>query len=205
MAVVNSTTPGESDNERNINTIEQWDKHYIDQPELLEEQLLGLYDLAIMDILDGATILDIGGAAGVGAAHMKSVLPNSDICVMEISRVACDVGASRYPDIKFICADIRTTDLSGHTYDCIIASQVIEHVDDLDAVMDKIMGSLNPHGKVYIGVPHEDNLYIWHQHRFSHESYHYFRKYSTWVSFSSDGLQKDGDVDQDMFIRLERG
>jgi len=204
MAIVNGKEHGQPDNVRNINTPEQWDKHYTDQPELLDEQLLGLYDLAIADTEDGAAVLDIGGAAGKGAAHMKLALPNSDICVMEISQVACDVGAARHPDIKFICADIRTVDLGECAYDCIIASQVIEHVDNLDVVMNKIMLALSSHGKLYIGVPHEDDLYVWHQHRFSHESYHYFKTYSKWVSFSSDGLIKARGVDQHMFIRLER-
>lgn len=204
MAIVNGKEHGQPDNVRNINTPEQWDKHYTDQPELLEEQLLGLYDLAIADTEDGAAVLDIGGAAGKGAAHMKSALPNSDICVMEISQVACDVGAARHPDIKFICADIRTVDLGRCAYDCIVASQVIEHVDNLDVVMNKIMLALSSHGRLYIGVPHEDDLYVWHQHRFSHESYHYFRAYSKWVSFSSDGLIKAKGIDQHMFIRLER-
>lgn len=205
MAIIDGRTQGQPDHERNVNTPERWDIHYTDEPNLLEEQLLGLYDLVIADTEDGAMILDIGGAAGMGAAHMKSALPNSDICVLEISQVACDVGASRYPDIRFICEDIRTAELSQDTYDCIVASQIIEHVDDVDAVMDKIMGALKHGGKLYIAVPHEDDLYVWHQHRFTHESYHYFRKYSRWVSFSSNGLLRSGNRDRDMFIRLERG
>jgi len=203
MAIVNDSI-GNPDNERNINTKEQWDSHYTEEPELLDQQLLGIYDLAVAEMDDNSTILDIGGGGGIGAAHILSKYPNSNIYVMEISQVACDVGGSRYPDIKFICADIRTVELSTGAYDYIVASQVLEHVDDLDSVMTKIMDALRPGGILYIGVPHEDDLYIWHQHRFSHESYHYFRKYSNWVSFSSDGQVKDGNIDRDMYIRLRR-
>jgi 2-polyprenyl-3-methyl-5-hydroxy-6-metoxy-1,4-benzoquinol methylase len=202
MAIIDSGIIGEPDVENN-NSVSMWDDRYtyvIGDTTSIE---CSMYKLLSQYIEDGSRVLDIGGGSGNEVQSLLNENPNCKVTIIELSNVACDIGINKYPLIEFICPDFIEWEPNG-LYDHIILSQVLEHFDRPDILMDKVMSLVKVGGTVTIGLPHEDVIYYWHQHRYSHDSYHFFKKYSTWVAFSdSNPLTKEiGEKDQRMYVRL---
>ncbi len=195
MAIIDGPDIGPPDHEGNMNTPEWWNNRY----ETILHGSIGsgnrLYHLAAEELEDGSTILDIGGGEGNEAQIIMDALPNCRIWVLDISSVAGEYGKAAHPDMEFITADFEDVELDIPPFDYIITSQCLEHFDDPNYIVGKMMGLLKEGGVLYIGLPHEDALYGPHQHRFTHDSYHMFMKYSRWVSFSGNGMIH-------MFVRL---
>jgi len=203
MVVISSSIIGESDHEGNPNNVENWNRQYSNEWKDGLGTCNMLYRLAADYIEDGSSVLDIGGGIGDSIQVLLRERPNCNVTVLDISDEACEIGRGKYPNVKYIASEFLEWECN-EVYDHITADEVLEHFDRPDIAMDKIMSLVKKDGTVTLGVPHEDQVYYWHQHRFSHESYHFFKQYSKWVSFSDDSpLTKDGDTSQvHIYVKL---
>jgi len=160
-----------ADNDENHNTMDNWNREYSNWGEYRRGSGHRIYWLIANDIGDGLSILDLGGGCGNEVRYLLNKLPNSTVTVLDISSLAVETGREHCDDIEFICADYNTW-TTDKKYDVIIASQFIEHFDDPEFIVRKMMSMLEDGGPLYIGVPHHDIPYEYHQHRFGHDSYH---------------------------------
>ena len=74
------------------------------------------------------------------------------------------------PDVQFIQADIKADWTFGeNAYDLTVFSLVLEHIEQLDFIFEKVAKALQPGGYVYIGELHPFKQYAGSKARFETE------------------------------------
>lgn len=104
--------------------------------------------------MNARSILEIGCGSGQLAQAMSEVLPPLRYCGFDISRVAVEMAETSNPGYRFEIADALDTGLYGSVqYDCVIATEVLEHIERDREVIKSIGG-----GTRFIGsVPNFDS------------------------------------------------
>jgi len=102
-------------------------------------------------------ILDIGCAQGTLALILAELA--HQVTAVDIRQSFLDYAASRHEhgDIRFIHADILELDLDER-FDLIFANQVIEHLIHPVDFLRKLLGMLNPGGKLVVTTPNGQYL-----------------------------------------------
>lgn len=98
-------------------------------------------------------ILDIGCGPGQFAEHLIRRCPSVEYTGVDFSKVAISAAKERCPSVAFIEADIFQTDiLEKGEYDLVVALELLEHLENDLALLNKI-----PVGKkVMFSVPNSD-------------------------------------------------
>lgn len=90
--------------------------------------------------------------------------------------VICDLNRPPYP-------------LRSDTFDRILLNNVIEHLDDVVAVMGELHRIAKPGGEVFVKTPHFSSLYSWqdptHKHHLAYDSFDYFAEDTKHSNFYS--------------------
>ncbi len=100
-------------------------------------------------------ILDLGTAEGRMLSRIKDAYPSA-ICVgLEYSPELLALGAALFPDLSFIRADAqRMPFFKDASFDCIVATAIIEHLDRPEAMLRESFRILIPGGILIITTPH---------------------------------------------------
>lgn len=99
------------------------------------------------------SLLDIGCGDGYWLSRLNG-LPNVKLYGMDYNHIRVDRARKALPDVEIYHSDIFT--YSPHrTFDLVLLSQVIEHVDDDRALLQKVRGFLNSDGVLILGTPNE--------------------------------------------------
>jgi len=89
----------------------------------------------------------------------------------ELSRLGCEVTgieqdqkmaviAQKYCH-KMLVADIETMDIGGlESYDAVLFGDVLEHLRNPHAVLEKVRNVLNPGGKIVLSLPNIANIFV---------------------------------------------
>ncbi len=119
----------------------------------------------VMDYLDASApyenILDFGCGSGVMLPYLTSVgkhVTAADVDLLPLERVQTWIPLA--PNARLL--DLNQTDLSSlppNSFDVIVATDVLEHVEDLPRVFDAFFQILKPGGCVVISGPTENLLY----------------------------------------------
>ena len=118
----------------------------------------------------GETGVDIGCGSGAAAQLLQEVY-GLTVAGFDISEFA--VEASRQRGVKTIQADVTKLDLPSNSQDFAISLDVIEHIEDRNALLKEIFRILKPSGKCLITVP--AHKWLWSNHDVLN---HHFRRYS---------------------------
>lgn len=95
---------------------------------------------------------------GCGHGYLTYALNNSgfDATGLDVSSKAIESAKSNFGD-KFICADLTSYVLSSNEkYDLVIATEVIEHVNEPVQFIENCLNLLKPGGKILITTPSKD-------------------------------------------------
>lgn len=122
--------------------------------------------------VDGKRILDVGCSQGIVpillGRESKSVLGldvDADaIAVAENYLAAGPRHASS--NVNFVVADFLAHDFSGEQFDTIVMSEVLEHLVDPEAFVERAASLLKPSGRLVVTVPFGINDYIDHKHTY---------------------------------------
>ena len=95
--------------------------------------------------------LDLGCGGGLMVAALGRIARRA--VGLDIAREAVAAARAEFPQHDFIAADYRAADLPDETFDFVHASEIIEHVNDLDAFMDFVARVVRPGGHVYVTTP----------------------------------------------------
>ena len=98
----------------------------------------------------GSKILDVGCGTGV---ICKMFSAENDVVGLDISEEALRYAKKRDKNLRLVQGDAQKISLGKSRFDVVIASDVIEHVDDDYKAMRYINRSLKPGGRVIITVP----------------------------------------------------
>lgn len=74
-----------------------------------------------------------------------------------VNHFGLDIEKIKYVDIEE--NDQKLSDLPDDSFDAIIATDVLEHVPNLDTLMDTFQRILKPNGKLIVSIPTENFLY----------------------------------------------
>ncbi len=111
--------------------------------------------LAFIGGTDGCTVLDVGSAHALYLRQMGG------------TRVAVDLASAYLEDIPAgavdlrLCADVETMPLREDVFDVVIASDVLEHVLEPEAVVANIQKTLRPDGRLIIHIPWKEDISIY--------------------------------------------
>lgn len=109
----------------------------------------------IMDLFNkycrkNSKILDVGCGTGV---ICKMFSKDNDVTGLDISKEALRYARKRDKNLKLVLGDAQNIGITKNRFDVIIASDVIEHVNDDYKAIEHINKSLKKGGKVIITVP----------------------------------------------------
>jgi 2-polyprenyl-3-methyl-5-hydroxy-6-metoxy-1,4-benzoquinol methylase len=86
----------------------------------------------------GKNILDVGSGEGTFLNFIKKNNQKSSVDALEISKLAIEIGHKKHPKINFIHSDIESLNISKKYYDTVFAIEVLEHLLDIDRVLENI-------------------------------------------------------------------
>ena len=119
-----------------------------------------------VDKLFSGTLLDFGCALGDAIPIFSKELPHAQLYGMDISQAAVDKCIARYGDIaRFYCG--AHEDVKFH--DVIIASHVMEHLDDDKSIVECLLGKCRD---LFIIVPYKETPLFFEHVNFYDETYY---------------------------------
>jgi len=152
------------------NAYNSWSSQY----DTNENKTRDLEALALQKILQGKSFkhcLEIGCGTGKNIAWLLSIC--DQITAIDLSKGMLDIAKNKIQSdkVNFIEVDI-TNDwtFAKHTYDLVTFSLMLEHIEDLDAVFQKVSKVTAVGSLVYIGELHPFKQYAGSKARFETES-----------------------------------
>ncbi|MDR3460681.1 MAG: class I SAM-dependent methyltransferase [Beijerinckiaceae bacterium] len=105
----------------------------------------------------GKTALEVGAGRGhfLDLLHQRRLLRLCDVSAIEYNNDALPILAAK--GVTTFSHDIRSADFADKqgTFDFIFMFQVVEHMDDVDALFKRVQTLLKPHGSLFIAVPNK--------------------------------------------------
>jgi 2-polyprenyl-3-methyl-5-hydroxy-6-metoxy-1,4-benzoquinol methylase len=103
-------------------------------------------------------ILDVGCGSGWVAAHFCK--KNIEVVSMDVSLSNATKVLKKYPDKNHFAvnADVYHLPFKDESFDCIIASEIIEHVPDPKLFIQNLFGLLNKDGTLIITTPFNEKI-----------------------------------------------
>ncbi len=97
----------------------------------------------------GSSILDVGGGTGANLLFYGDAINSRELHCLDIREPP-----RRINGINYITAPVeKLTDISTGPYDCIIMTEVIEHLYDPDRTLEEALKKLVPNGILVITTP----------------------------------------------------
>ena len=99
----------------------------------------------------GKAALDLGCGGGIVVAALGRIAERA--VGLDIDKAAVAFARTRFPRHEFIAADYRAADVADGAFDFVHASEIIEHLNDLEAFMGFLARITRPGGHVYVTTP----------------------------------------------------
>jgi 2-polyprenyl-3-methyl-5-hydroxy-6-metoxy-1,4-benzoquinol methylase len=142
------------------NSVELYDRFYSDG-EALEKYYQGLRLEFYADVtaelkaagvnLNGRTVLDVGCGVGYLLAELAKAFTPASLSGSDFSEKAMEASRERFPGVTFFQHDIYDP-LVG-TYDIILCTEVLEHLEKPWVGLQHLRDALNPGGSLILTVP----------------------------------------------------
>jgi 2-polyprenyl-3-methyl-5-hydroxy-6-metoxy-1,4-benzoquinol methylase len=105
------------------------------------------------NIPDGGRVLDVGCGNGVISRHLGQF--GYEVLGIDISEKTIAVANQRntYANVRFAAISAEALTAQGETYDAVICSEVLEHLDQPQLLLKTIYASLKDDGLLVVTVP----------------------------------------------------
>lgn len=107
---------------------------------------------------EAKTLLEIGSGTGFTLGEIHRRLPHLDLIGSDPSLAAVAFARGHQPDIEFLRIDAREIPYEDE-FDVVGAFDVLEHVDDDEAVLQQMFKALRPGGGLVLTVPQHPALW----------------------------------------------
>ncbi len=104
--------------------------------------------------------LDVGCGNGLLTSQLNKITPTIGL---DISEIAIKKARKKYPKIKFVKGYVTELPFKKNQFDCIFASELVEHIQDTEAMFYEFKRVLKKRGYLIIKTPQLTmlkNLYI---------------------------------------------
>lgn len=110
------------------------------------------------------SILDVGSASGWFLSQLSIFYPNAKCAGVDIYKDAISYGKKMYPSLRLIHTDAHTLPFGDNSFDVIVCTEVLEHVEDPEQVLQEIKRVLKPNGVAVIEMDSGNLLFriVWH-------------------------------------------
>lgn len=115
--------------------------------------------------IDGKKVLDIGCQYGVFSFYLSErggMVTGMDISEKWVNRCREEC-SERYPekDMDFVVGDAQALPFPDESFDIVVCTEVVEHVDYAGNVLGEIHRVLTPGGILVLGTPNTASYYVW--------------------------------------------
>lgn len=108
---------------------------------------------------EGKKVLDVGCSQGITSILLGR--ENKEVLALDIEEEAINFANNKLKEeetyvqenVKFVTGDFAAYDFAGQKYDTIIMTEVLEHIVDVQAFIDKIADCAEQSAKIIITVP----------------------------------------------------
>ena len=114
-------------------------------------RLQALQKLIAAQMHTDAVVLDIGSYDGTLSGHLKQLMPNLDITLLDIDESGLEL--ARQKGLKTVNASALEMPMADSTVDFILCLDLIEHVPDDNLLIKQISRVLKKHGKLILTTP----------------------------------------------------
>ena len=179
----------------NINTPAYWNGVYQEECEsgrVLSEDYSRdygpIHDTILSLVPEGSEVLDIACGPGLLCRKIKQQWPSSQVLGVDFSQYMIAQNQQRDASlgIEYRCVDVRTSLGSiGRAFDVISMCEILEHLEEAEAVVAAAMTLLKPGGRFILTCPHDDGIPDpEHLRCWGHdEVFHLLAPYSDIISF----------------------
>lgn len=109
-------------------------------------------------LTDGASVLDFGCGAGALLTAFKEISQENSFGV-DVSKSTIDFVNKKWPNYNWMRIGIDDKlPFENETFDCVISSEVIEHVFDVDNYLSEFWRVLKPRGILGLSCPYHGFL-----------------------------------------------
>ncbi len=132
-----------------------WAKSYTAQPNpmfALEERLLS----PLLPDIAGKNVLDLGCGTGRWLKHLASHAPDTLIGVDRSPEMLSEADRKRIAGAQLVKGNCAATGLPSHSFDLVLNSFVLSHVDDLHRFAWEVRRLLKPTGSAFVTDLHPD-------------------------------------------------
>ena len=95
-------------------------------------------------------IVDLGCGDGGLIIALKKEFPDKEIIGVDISPRRINTLKNKYPKDKFLCEDVCNTKLKENSFNLVISTQVIEHVEDDKKLVNEMLRLCKKNGYIYV-------------------------------------------------------
>jgi ubiquinone/menaquinone biosynthesis C-methylase UbiE len=109
--------------------------------------------LAILELIEGRKILDVGCHVGVMARLMEK--EGREILGVDVLEPAIEIARTfnQTDNVMYRCGDIFDMKFQDNAFDCVLFLETIEHVDNPDRYLKEFLRILKPGGSLIISTP----------------------------------------------------
>lgn len=135
--------------------------------DILESEIDPAYidraEVVLQKIINQKNILEIGCGRGFYLNSINKIKPKTKLTGIDLNQKYLDK-AKKFVNnklVKIIKGDATKLSFSKNTFDGIIASEVLEHIDNDTKVLEEISRVLTTNGIVMISVPNQNYPFLW--------------------------------------------
>jgi len=111
--------------------------------------------------INSKQVLEVGCGRGFYLKTLISICPKAKITGIEINQKYVDNAKSNIKGVRVMKADAHHLPFANNTFDRIIASEILEHVDDDKKVLSEMFRVLKKKGEAVITVPNANYPFSW--------------------------------------------
>lgn len=110
---------------------------------------------------------------------------------IDLDELHIAIGKAKYPSIEFVCGAVDSTPFASESFDCIVLTDVLEHVPDRKRTLNELYRVLKPGGLAIITTPHKGLFTLFDPYNYGYYLKRYLRPLYN-VLFSLVRIVKDG-------------
>lgn len=116
-----------------------------------------------LDLKGKEHILEVGCGRGFYEQFLGTIYPTVKITGIDLKESYLNIARHtvKNKNVTFLNADATNLPLKAKTFDRIIATEVLEHIPDEQAVLRELHRVLKPEGILVITVPHKEYPFAW--------------------------------------------